>query len=377
MSPDITSNFLPNSCAISALSGCSACAAAWCTCFDCLPWTPSTLKLSILWRHKTGGSLWLMLMSGSQKCNFKATREVHHDLHPSRDAQGQEVMTQCDSCKHEEVNLESCRKVYSPPCRSPYHRTYHRAKSAGHNPLWPLDHSNLTQLAADAIKLIQNELDARGKEFGKFAFPRIRILVPYNSGPPKGERKRINTQHLDTPIDWWNLHPHLWDGSFFLIETCVQVHNTQMLCFCLLEWSWHNRDCRQKQKIWRSLNHAFLFQMLKQNQPLHFLSCIFISTFAEVCWAILALCHGRLGHPEAHGCHGRLAGSTPLIWFNTEETSMYISRLIVTLPVHSWLELNFIEPWCWTFYIPACPGTSTSILHTAACCYRLLGTDPR
>lgn len=57
MSPDITSNFLLNSCAISTLSGYSACAAAWCTCFDCLQWTPSTLKLSILWRHKTGGSL--------------------------------------------------------------------------------------------------------------------------------------------------------------------------------------------------------------------------------------------------------------------------------------------------------------------------------
>lgn len=28
--------------------------------------------------------------------------------------------------------------------------------------------------------------------------------------------------------------------------------------------------------------------------------------------AILALCHGRLGHPKAHGCHGRLAGSTPV-----------------------------------------------------------------
>ena len=65
------------------------------------------------------------------------------------------------------------------------------------------------------------------------------------------------------------------------------------------------------------------------------------STFAEVCWAILALCHGRLGHPEAHGCHGRLAGSTPLIWFNTEETSMYISRLIVTLPVHQLTRAQF------------------------------------
>lgn len=130
-----------------------------------------------------------MLMSGSKKCNFKVTREVHHDLRPSRDAQGQEVITQCDSCKHEEVNLESCRKVYRPPCRSPYHRTYHRAKSAGHNPLWPLDHSNLTQLAAEAIKL------------------RIWILVPYNSGPPKRERKRIYTQHLDRNLRAGEQHP--------------------------------------------------------------------------------------------------------------------------------------------------------------------------
>ncbi len=134
----------------------------------------------------------------------------------------------------------------------------------------------------------------------------------------------------------------------------------------------------RRKKIWRSLNHAFLFQMLKQNQPLHFFSSLFIPTFTQVLLG-LALCHGRLGHPKAHGCHGRLAGTTPLIWF-TEETSVK-GRLIVTLPypfdpgIH--LTLNFIQPWCWTFYIPACPGTSTSILHTAACCYRLLGTNPQ
>ncbi len=185
-----------------AVSYHSACAAAWCTCFDGLRWYTTNPEAHYF--VEAQGSLWLMLMSGSKKATLK---QLESNVTAANTRWTWSHATRC-TARHAAAHTTR-------------HTIGRKARVTTHCGHWTIA----------TWRSIQNELDERGKEFGKLVFPRIRIFVPYTSGFSTPPSKTINPQHPDTPIDWWNLHHHLWDGpSFFNRNLLAGAQSPDVLC---------------------------------------------------------------------------------------------------------------------------------------------------